>query len=155
MIIQHLKPDPHFPGQLEGEIYFPLFNKVIKVTGFRSDNLEYADECARLLTKIEDTVVQQLCSASIRYCNDFLKSIGQEPPTFDNEREVLTLIDPSFLLIEENEIRPAIHLELACDWEEEHGMEWAIRDGQVVYVGAFNGISPFDDFSPEEFWNYA
>jgi len=155
MLIQNIKSDSSFPEELEGEVFFPLFNKKIKVSEFTSDNIEYANECAKLLKELNDEVIRHLCLASIRYCNAFLEADGEEQYSFDNERDVLALIDPRFLLIEQDETRPAIHLELECDWEQEHGMEWAIRDGKVVYVGSYNGVSPFDDFIEKDEWNFA
>ena len=155
MLIQDIKPDSSFPEELEGEVFFPLFNKKIKVCGFSPDNVEYANECAKLLTELNDNVVKELCLASIRYCNAFLEAVGEKQYTFDNERDVLAMIEPRFLLIEQDETRPAIHMELGCDWEEEHGMEWAIRDGKVVYVSSYNGVSPFDDFTEKDEWNFA
>lgn len=155
MLIQDIKPDSNFPEDLEGSLFFPLFNKKIKVVGFKPDNIEYANQCAMLLTELDDSVVKQLCLASIRYCNASLAAVDEEQYTFDTERDVLAMIDPRFLLIDQNETRPAIHMELRCDWEEEHGMEWAIRDGKVVYVSSYNGINPFNDFTEKDDWNFA
>jgi len=34
-------------------------------------------------------------------------------------------------------------------------MEWIIRSGKVMYVGAYNGINPYGDYDVGEDWNYA
>ena len=39
----------------------------------------------------------------------------------------------------------AFGVELRCDWEPEHGMEWTINDGKVLYVGDYEGISAWYD----------
>ena len=50
--------------------------------------------------------------------------------------------------------RIGYQLECSCDWEEEHGMEIDILDNKLVYLSSYNGESPWDDHSDEE-WNYA
>lgn len=48
-----------------------------------------------------------------------------------------------------------IHLSLNCEWDREHGMEWIVRGGEVLYVGPFHGEDPWRDFTVKEPWNYA
>lgn len=77
MLIQNMRPDTSFPEDLEGEVFFPLFDKTITVSGFRPDNIEYANACAKLLMELDDNMIKQLCFASIRYCNAFLEAVGE------------------------------------------------------------------------------
>ncbi|WP_010247710.1 DUF6985 domain-containing protein [Acetivibrio cellulolyticus] len=143
---------------LEGELYFELFKKDISFSTDDEDvTIEYIEKCATYLNSITGDVINFLCEASIRYCNDVLNMIGEEPKKFKNTSDVLELIYPSVLIVPmpENGNEPVIHLELNCDWEEEHGMEWIIRDNTVLYVGSFNGEDPWGDYSIKESWNYA
>ena len=155
MLIENIRISPHFSEELEGEVVFPLFSKVIDVQGFTSESINYANECAKLLTELDESIISQLCQASIRYCNWILKVFGEEEKSFTNERDVLKLIEPSSLIIEDGASKPVIHMELNCEWEEEHGMEWIIRDNEVQYVGSFDGMNPFDDYTESDEWNFA
>ena len=141
---------------IEGEVFFRRFDKFIALS-IEDDNIDFAEKCANYLNELSDDVVDSVCEASIRYCNSFLEAIGELPKACDKPSEVLGLIYPSVLLVPypENESEPVIHMELNCEWEPEHGMEWVIRGNKVLYVGAFNGEDPWSDFSQKETWNYA
>lgn len=142
--------------EIEGEVFFRRFDKFIALS-IEDDNIDFAEKCANYLNELSDDVVDSVCEASIRYCNSFLEAIGELPKAFDKPSDVLGLIYPSVLLVPypENESEPVIHMELNCEWEPEHGMEWVIRGNKVLYVGAFNGEDPWSDFSQKETWNYA
>ncbi len=90
-----------------------------------------------LLNSLGNGVIDKLCEASIRYCNDFCDSIGEDLTDF----------------IDEN--TPVVDLELNYDWEKEHGMQWIVRDDQVLYVGAYEGEDPWGDYTMKDEWNYA
>ena len=141
---------------LEGEVFFSLFDKDIALSA-EDTEISFAEQCATYLNDLPSEVIQNLCEASIRYCNSFLEAIGEPQKTFNNPSEILPLIYPSVLLVPYPEIpnKPVIHLELNCEWEEEHGMEWVIRDNKVLYVGAFNGEDPWSDYTKKQVWNYA
>jgi hypothetical protein len=140
----------------EGEVYFGLFEKYINLFNWDGASDAYALTCAQYLNNLDDALIDHLCEASVRYCNDFLDDIGEEPKQFAKPRDVLSLIYPNSLSISNPEGRknPVIHLELNCAWEEEHGMEWIIRRNKVLYVGAYIGGDPWGEFEPEE-GNYA
>ncbi|WP_041598668.1 DUF6985 domain-containing protein [Hahella chejuensis] len=141
---------------IEGEVYFRCFDKYIALS-VEGENIEFAQMCAEYLNELTDDVISSLCEASIRYCNGFLEAIGEPIKTFEKPTEVLSLIYPSVLLVPSpgNEREPVIHMELNCEWEPEHGMEWVVRGNKVLYVGAFNGEDPWSDFCQKKAWNYA
>lgn len=155
MLIRNSKADSSNPDQLEGDFYFPLFQRNVAVWGFSQDSISYANECVKLAVNLSETLISELCQSSIRYCNTFLEEIGEDVMYFDDEKAILSLINPRALIIEDGASIPVIHMELDCEWEEEHGMEWIIRDGKLQYVGAFNGEDPFGDFTEKEEWNFA
>jgi hypothetical protein len=119
--------------------------------------LDYVERCGRFLADLPSSVTEALCNASIRYCHAFQQTIGEELSPLLDPRDVLRLISPSALIIPnpppDNE--PALCMELNCEWETEHGMEWVVRGDNVLYVGAYQGTDPWADFSDEASWNYA
>lgn len=145
------------PERKEDKVYFALFEKYINLYNWDGASSEYEYACATYLNNLSDAVIDHLCEAAIRYCNDFLYAIGEAPKQFETSRDVLALIYPSSLSIPNPEGRnePVIHMELNCEWEEEHGMEWVVRDDRVLYVGAYNGEDPWSDFEPKDRWNFA
>ncbi|PQA59674.1 DUF6985 domain-containing protein [Siphonobacter curvatus] len=150
MLIKNISVDPLLPDTLQGHVYFPLFNKDILVIEFTADHIEYANACVGLLVDLSDLMISKLCQASIRYCNACLEAMGEPIRHFENEREVLALVDPRALIIGYSNVVPAIHLELSCEWEKEHGMEWAILQNEVKYVSSFQGIGPFDELDEND-----
>jgi len=54
----------------------------------------------------------------------------------------------------EDETRTGYQLECGCDWEPEHGMEIDILDGRPVYLGPYEGNSPWDECDAENEWNF-
>lgn len=143
----------------EGEAHFPLFHKDISIFIPSDVSLEYAETCASYLNSLDEKVIDRLCEASIRYCNDCLDCLGERLRQFERVKDILSEIEPILLDISkppDGEREPAIHLELNCSWEEEHGMEWIVRSDRVLYVGSFHGINPWSDFETKNhISNYA
>ena len=141
---------------IDGEVYFTLFGKSIQLF-IEDDNIEYAKKCAIFLNELPKEVIIKLCEASIRYCNEFLVTVNEPKKSFNSVEEVLAIIYPSVLIVPypEDSDEIIIHLELNCEWEIEHGMEWLLKGNNVLYVGAFNGEDPWSDYSKKESWNYA
>lgn len=144
---------------LEGKVYFGLFNKTIDVLMDEDIDLDYANLCAEALNSMDEETIDNLCRYSINYCIDFCNDVGdEEAAEFNLIRDVLDHISPSVLIIdkpkEKNNI--VIHLELNCDWEIEHGLEWTIKNGEILYVGAFESEDGWSELSyyKELNWNY-
>lgn len=140
----------------EGEVWFGLFEKYIKFSIDDDADLDYAQKCAEYLNDISEETIKDLCEASIRYCNDFLENTGQPIKEFSSYKDVLSLVYPSILIIPDPESdETVIHMELNCQWEPEHGMEWVVRSGKVLYVGGFNGTYPWGEIPQDVSYNYA
>ena len=140
----------------EGKMDFTLFNREIDVFIEDADDLEYAQRCSERLQAMSPTIIEKLCEYSIAYCEEFRVYFQDEQidiPEGVTSREILEFIEPSALMIEspEDPTIIVIHLELNCLWEPEHGMEWIVRDDEVLYVGSFVGEDPWE--SIEHFQN--
>jgi len=136
---------------------FPLFNKVIRVAIDEGGNIEFAQRCADFLNSMSNKLIQELCEASIRYCNYHLEWIGQTRREFTKSTDVLQTICPNVLIVPflPASADPVIHVESNCDWEEEHGLEWIVRNKDVLYIGPWNGLDPMGGFSEKVFYNHA
>ncbi|QGM31547.1 hypothetical protein GI482_14660 [Bacillus sp. N3536] len=155
MVIKNLKTNEYF--EVEGEAYLELFDQNITVYIEQESDIEYAELCITYLNTLSDGLIDDICNASIRYCNEFLDDIGEDIIEFNKPTDVLPYITPNTICIPKpkNTTEPVIDLELNCEWEEEHGMEWIIRNEVVMYVGPYNGINPYGDCDIGKEWNYA
>ena len=126
----------------EGKLYCKLWDKEISVMLFDEDvTIEYAEKCAEAVNSMPPELVNAICIAAKKYCIEFCEEISDEWIGMVVESPQ----DPT---------RIGYQLECNCDWEEEHGMEIDILDNKLVYLSSYNGESPWDDHSDEE-WNYA
>ena len=143
---------------LEGKVEFKLFNKTINVLMPENIDLKYANSCAENLSNLDEKIINRLCQYSINYCNDFCNDVGKKQYEFNALREVLNYISPTCLIISnpKDKDKIAYHLELECDWEVEHGLEWTICDGKILYVGSFENENGWKEISyyKELNWNY-
>ena len=140
------------------KVWFGLFDCYIDLDADVEDNFSwnYAHICAVYLNSLSDNLIDRLCVASINYCNTFLDDTGQELIRFGDRRDVLKLITPLALIVPKMlRDEPVIHLELNCEWEIEHGMEWIVRGDRVLFVSAYEGEDPWGDFSEPDEYNFA
>lgn len=154
MVIKNLKTNKF--SELEGEAYLELFDRNILVYIDKDADIEYAELCVTYLNSLSEQLINKLFKASIKYCNDFLDDIGEDIIAFSKTTDVQPHIIPNSICIPKpkNKSEPVIDLELNCTWEEEHGMEWIIRGRKVMYVGPYNGVTPYGDCDVGECWNY-
>ncbi|WP_397538900.1 DUF6985 domain-containing protein [Rummeliibacillus pycnus] len=154
VVIKNLTTNEYF--ELEGETYLELFDQDIKVYINQESDIEYAELCLTFLNTLSEGLIDEICKASIRYCNEFLDDIGEDIIEFSKPTDVLSHITPNTISIpkSKNKTEPVIDLELNCKWEEEHGMQCIIRNGKATYVGPYYGLNPYGDCDREEDWNY-
>lgn len=155
LLLRNVSSEGFWP--LQGEAFFTLFDRYVAFAVEDASDIEYVEKCVEYFNALDSGIIDKLCLASIRYCNDFLEMVGEDSRQFNSPRDVLSLVSPGTLIIpnEENSGTPVAHLELNCDWEPEHGMEWIIRDRAVLYVGAFNGSDPWGEYLEKVSYNYA
>ena len=142
----------------EIEIYVPDEN----VSG------EYIDKCIRHLIHLPEDTLSAVCEAAKRYCLFFIdlcrEAAGErfdpaDLPPVDKDTPVsemyryFNISTVEFEVPENGEI-PALNLSGGCEWEPEHGIQICILGDKVVYLGAFEGCSPWKKFSDDDEWNF-
>lgn len=91
-----------------------------------------------------DQLFRNLEAPIYRYYRQFIELTGLNEPKIDSPSGVWPHVYPSTIIIPEyeNGDNTYVQIELNCDWEVEHGMEWDIRNAKdVLYVGPFEGNS--------------
>lgn len=150
---------------LEGFTYWELFDEKIDVTIEEDVDVAYAEKCAEALNNLSEETVNAIWEAAKKYCLHFIEICGDEwdewnemsfKVTEDTPAEkIKSEIFPSVLIVDKPEDeRVGFHIECNCSWESEHGLEITILDGKPVYLGAFEGRSPWGKFDPDDEWNF-
>ena len=155
-LLKDVLETPDGPFSVEGRVYCRPFDRYVAFAVENSASMDYVRRCAEHLDTLPEATLAALCEATIRYCNEFRVLVGEAPLGFESPRAVLALVDPNTLLIpDEERAEPVVHLELNCDWDLEHGLEWIVRGGRVLYVGGFNGGNPWGEYREKASWNFA
>lgn len=146
---------------LEGEFDFSLFGTETNVfIDMEEPLLDYVNKCIENLNSLSDEIIDKLCEYTIRYCEDYreyFEDEGIDIPKGIKGREILKYVKPVCLGIEEPDDEDIIgySIELNVAWEEEHGMEWVIRDNKIMYVSSFNNMGAWcDEEDYDDGFNY-
>ena len=150
------------------KVYFPLFNKEIAVTIKEDVEKTYADKCFEHLNNLSQKTINKLCEASIEYYKEHL----DEPDNNIEGKEILKHIYPKVIIIDKPQNKKIYYkagttdtgldykigyrIELDCDWEKEHGLEWTINENKVLYVGKCCNVNAWksDEHYKEISYNY-
>ncbi len=147
---------------IEGTLHLGMFDGDKADIDIRARNCseEYVQRCAEMLVELSGEQKEKLLKATAAYALEYVEEYGWEDP--DDEwdftenspiEDILKYVFPVAITITppkecvEEDAPPAIDMELSCVWELEHGLEWMIRDGEVLYVGSYDGVSPWRDLS--------
>lgn len=101
---------------------------------------EYIKSCIDQLNSLDDSFYDKLCDVFIDRYPDYLEVEGMEDAAAD-KRKILEHIYPSTLIInmpKKNE--PAFVVAGECDFEQEHGLAWAMRNDTILEVGYYADV---------------
>lgn len=151
MIINNVEKDKHssiFIGKMNSE-RFGCEMDVILSSG-SEELLVYAERCADYFNHLPAALFDELKQYSLRYYNDMKQFYDDDNPDFPQNVTVENIGDymkAQCLIVEvpKDADKIAFGVEFCCAWEPEHGMEWTINDGKVLYVGDYQGISAWYD----------
>lgn len=139
------------------EFYAPVFNQYMGVyVGDPDISTEAVEKVVQAFNQLDQDTLAKLFQFSWDYCKSFCDYVGdQECPSIQQPEEILQYIEPIDMMIEMDPERTEtiIRIELNCDWEVEHGLEWLIRDQQILYVGscevpdAWKELSYYENYS--------
>lgn len=134
---------------------------------------EYIRRCSDMIENMSDTLRDEICEAAKRFCLAFLANEkdavgdGFQPTepyhriTKDTPaRELLALVQLDRMMIGEPADERQLYFRLSgsCDWEIEHGIEADVLDGQLFYLGDYEGVDADSDYyrtGTGRQWNYA
>ena len=149
----------------EGKVRWELFDMEIDVGIDNGVSVEYAEKCAEALNSLSDETVKAIFEAAKRYCLFFIDLCGDEWDDWNEMSFKVTKRTPakklkseinftSLIVNKPKDDRIGFRIGGNCTWDDEHGLEIAILDGKLVYLGAFEGHSAWSDFKPNNEWNF-
>lgn len=163
-VIKNLKENEF--GEMEGEVYFNAIKQDITIYFEKEVPMDYVEKQVAYLQSLDEKVIRQLCY----YSDLFRKEEMEEYPDKDYSEgmdqidDLLDLFDYmciTALTIEMykdesvKEMR-VLNLSGGCDWDEENGIQWLIKEDEVVYVGAYDGLSIwYSPYEQNDLFNYA
>lgn len=151
---------------LEGSLDWELFGEKIDVQIEDGTDIEYAEKCAESLQNLPEETVQAIWKAAKRYCLAFIELCGEGWDDLDEmsvevsedmpAEKIKSEICPSLLIVNKpNGEGIGFHLEGGCTWDPEHGIEITILNGKLVYLGPFEDNRAWDNYKPDDEWNFA
>lgn len=136
-----------FGSLVVGRLHSELFDCEMDVIlhGDEEAYLAYAEKCAAYFNALPPEVMDGLRRFTLRYYNDMKRFNGEEPtfPRDVNADNLWEHIEARCLLVERPKDfgKVAFGVQLDCDWEPAHGLEWTLNDGNILYVGDFINVS--------------
>ena len=94
------------------------------------------------ITTWDDALLSRLAQATLAYCHGFSEEVGLTDFAGRTSSNVLDFVRTGVIIIP-SQVRasPVVRIELDCDWEPEHGLEWVIESPKSIrYVGPFRMI---------------
>ena len=137
------------------QIYWPLFNCQVPVTLGRDGtvSLQYAERCVSQLLHLEKAEIDSLLRASIAYFRDEEYCHGEPiemmfefegmpyPEGLEQPERILPYIKPVEISIDrEVPSVESVSIFSECAWEPEHSLQWVVRNGKALFVGACGGL---------------
>ena len=99
----------------------------------------------------DDALFSRLAQATLAYCHGFSEEVGLTDFDGRTSADILDCVRTGVIIIP-SQVRasPVVRIELDCDWEPEHGLEWVVESPNfIVYVGPFRMIDDWlDDADP-------
>lgn len=128
-----------------GGVFFSLFDTDVDVLVDGGADAGYVRRCLAVIADMPKGLEDQLRAATSRYrkANRRFWSVLRIGDVFGSVSPECITVGPCPDGVEE---QVAFSVELECSWDEEHGLEWVVRDDTVVYVGPMLGYGPWDDY---------
>lgn len=153
-------------GQMEGEVYFNAINQNITVLFEKEVPMDYVGKQVEYLQALDEKVVQKMCYFADLFRKEEMENYPNKdyPEGMDKINNPLELLDYfaiTYLNIEMypnesvKEVR-VLNLSGSCDWDEENGIQWLIKEDEVVYTGAYDDVSIWCSYYEKNtLFNYA
>lgn len=163
-VIKNLKENEF--GEMEGEVYFNAINQNIVIRFDKEVPIDYVEKQAEYLQSLSKNVIYKMCYYADLFRKEEMKNYPNKdyPPNIDqidNPLQILDYISITDLQVEMYADESAkeicvLNLSGSCDWDEENGIQWLIKEDEVVYAGAYNDLGIWDSpYEKDDLFNFA
>lgn len=147
-------------GQMEGKVYFDYIKKYITLFFDKEVPMPYVIKTVNYLNNINENVVVDLCRYSKKICEIKMKNYpdAEYPDGLSEVKDPLEIFNymqinhlkVDMYIDESDQNIPVLNLGGSCDWDEDNGIQWLIKEDKVVYVGVWDDLDiwycDFDDY---------
>ena len=147
--------------EMEGEVYFNYLKKDISILFDKEVPMEYVVKNINYLNSLDESVILSLCEYSNRFCQRMMHNYPDVSyPTglnqINNPIEILNFMEILRLKVDmyDDDSISVLNLSGSCDWDEDNGIQWLIKDDKVVYVGPWDDLNFWYANLDNEFTNY-
>ena len=152
--------------EMEGEVYFNAIGQNIVIRFDKEVPMDYVEKQVEYLQSLNKKVIYNMCYYANLFRKEEMKNYPNKdyPPNMDqidNPLELLHYISITDLHVEmyTNESAKEIcvlNLSGSCDWDEENGIQWLIKEDEVVYAGAYQDLSIwYSPYETDTLFNFA
>ena len=154
--IKNLKEQDQF--FLSGTVFAPMFGKEIDVLIEKEVDTDYAECCAEAFAGLSDAEIDLICRRICDYHRfmldewneEFVLEINEKVPAGVSGRDILNYIEnPTLTVMEPQGDGVGYSVAGCCEWEPEHGIEFIIKDNELLYVGQQECLGAWAD--PDEY----
>ena len=147
--------------EMEGEVYFGYIDKYIRLIFEKDIPMDYVCNTVKMLQEFDEQMMYEICKYSVKYCTDTLERFSDmeldiDVNKLDNPLNILEYMKITGLIVNmpEDMTEIGINLEGTCDWAEEIGIQWIIKEKKVVYVGSWSMLDMWISSYEESLSNY-
>ncbi len=136
-----------------GSIYFAKFNLTVSLSLDKERNNEdYDHRCIEAFFNWGETLFIKLQDTTFEYYKDYEEMCGGfDDLAIDSPSEIWQYCKPTnihFTSSSQDSSSTFIDVELDCDWEIEHGMQWLVKNtDELMYVGPYFGNASTDEIN--------
>ncbi len=150
-------------GELEGEVYFNYIGKYITIEIEEDVPQDYVDKQVKYLNSVDEDIILCLCENSLKFCMAEMKEYpnkGYSEGLFEvsQVKDILKFMDVMRLRVdmceEEDADTNVLNLSGSCEWDKENGIQWLIKENEVIYVGRWDDLNIFYSDVSDPICNY-
>ena len=149
-------------GKMEGEVYFGYIKEYIGLSFKKNVPIEYVEKTAELLNELSEEKINEICTYSMAYYKDTLECYPDIAEDIDMENvnsatDILKHMEFGMLVVNlsEDMNQVGLNLEGSCEWAEDDGIQWIIKNDKIVYVGPWHFQNMWRAKYEDDLWNFA
>ena len=147
-VVSSLRPAEHGSLRTRATLHSRFVDALISVEAPPTNSPSTRQLAAlQFLTTWDDALFSRLAQATLAYCRAFSEEVGLTDFDGRSSADILDCVRTGVIIIPPQvRANPVVRIELECDWEPEHGLEWVVESPRsILYVGPFRMIGDWLD----------